>query len=399
MLTYIRFWFFESRNNPTTAPLAAWFNGGPGCSSMIGLFQENGPCHFVNGATEPSLNQYSFNEFANMIYVDQPISVGFSYGTDDVVSTFTAAPEVWKLFQAFLAAFPQYESRDFGIFTESYGGHYGPEFAHYIQDQNTGIKNGSVQGENINLVALGINNGLIDDSLQEEAYIDFALNNTYRQLITQSQASRFRSALNSQCLPALKQCAASGSNSDCTNADNACYDAVEGPITQASDFDVYDVRLDSNADDPPETYADYLARSDVTSKIGARSKYTECPNGAYQKFSSTGDNPRSLLPELSSVVQSGIQVVVWAGDADWICNWVGNYNAAQNVAFNGQNAFRAASLAPYNVNGVESGTFKTQDNFSFLRVYKAGHEVPYYQPALALQVFKQTMSGQALSST
>lgn len=59
------FWFFESRNSPTTAPLAAWFNGGPGCSSMIGLFQENGPCHFVDGATEPSLNENSFNEFAN----------------------------------------------------------------------------------------------------------------------------------------------------------------------------------------------------------------------------------------------------------------------------------------------------------------------------------------------
>lgn len=48
---------------------------------MIGLFQENGPCHFVGSATEPTLNPYSFNEYANMLYVDQPIGVGFSYGT------------------------------------------------------------------------------------------------------------------------------------------------------------------------------------------------------------------------------------------------------------------------------------------------------------------------------
>lgn len=85
---------------------------------MIGLFQENGPCHFVNGASTPSLNPYSFNNFANMLYVDQPIGVGFSYGTDDVTSTVTAAPYVWKLLQAFYAQFPGYESRDFGIFTE-----------------------------------------------------------------------------------------------------------------------------------------------------------------------------------------------------------------------------------------------------------------------------------------
>lgn len=165
------FWFFEARSNPTTAPLAAWFNGGPGCSSMIGLFQENGPCHFVNGASMPSLNPYSFNEYANMLYVDQPIGVGFSYGTDSVTSTVTAAPYVWKLLQAFYTQFPQYENRDFGIFTESYGGHYGPEFAHYIQQQNSAIDAGSVTGQNINLVALGINNGWFDPAIQEKAYI------------------------------------------------------------------------------------------------------------------------------------------------------------------------------------------------------------------------------------
>lgn len=119
------FWFFEARNNPSTAPLVTWFNGGPGCSSMIGLFQENGPCHFENGSNEPSLNPYLWNTYANMLYIDQPIGVGFSYGTDDVSSTEQAAPYVWTLLQAFLAQFPQYESRDFGIFTESYGGHYG----------------------------------------------------------------------------------------------------------------------------------------------------------------------------------------------------------------------------------------------------------------------------------
>lgn len=58
------FWFFEARSNASSAPLALWLNGGPGCSSMIGLFQENGPCHFVNGSDEPSLNPYSWNNYA-----------------------------------------------------------------------------------------------------------------------------------------------------------------------------------------------------------------------------------------------------------------------------------------------------------------------------------------------
>jgi carboxypeptidase C (cathepsin A) len=61
------FWFFESRKYAKTAPLALWLNGGPGCSSMIGLFQENGPCTFNNGGSKPTLNPYSWNSFANMV--------------------------------------------------------------------------------------------------------------------------------------------------------------------------------------------------------------------------------------------------------------------------------------------------------------------------------------------
>lgn len=65
-----------------------------------------------------------------MIYIDEPIGTGFSYGNDTVFGTVSAAPYVWKLLQVFFTQFPKYESRDFGLFTESYGGHYGPgEFA------------------------------------------------------------------------------------------------------------------------------------------------------------------------------------------------------------------------------------------------------------------------------
>ena len=73
------FWFFEARNSPTTAPLATWFNGGPGCSSMIGLFQENGPCQFYNGASTPSLNPYSFNNYANSKNLLAMILPGYAY--------------------------------------------------------------------------------------------------------------------------------------------------------------------------------------------------------------------------------------------------------------------------------------------------------------------------------
>ena len=264
---------------------------------MIGLFQENGPCHFVNGASQPSLNPYSFNEVANMLYVDQPIGTGFSYGTDSVTSTVTAAPYVWTFLQAFYASFPQYENRNFGIFTESYGGHYGPEFADYFESQNAAIAKGTVTGEKIDLIALGINNGWFDPTLQYKAYVDFSYNNTYKPIITAAQHTTYTNTYNSKCVPALNKCISSGSNANCESADNTCYGDIEGPLSETSanggvaayDFDVYDIREPSNDPYPPETYSSYLLQPSVTSAIGAKATYTECPNAPYNKFAATGD--------------------------------------------------------------------------------------------------------------
>ena len=85
--------------------------------------------------------------------------------------------------------------------------------------------------------------------------------------------------------------------------------------------------------------------------------------------------------------------------ADWICNTAGVQAVAARIQFAQSAQFNAAPLKPYTVNGVQYGTFKTAGKLSFLNVFKAGHEVPAYQPVVALQAFIQTMSRQALKST
>jgi carboxypeptidase C (cathepsin A) len=84
------------------------------------------------------------------------------------------------------------------------------------------------------------------------------------------------------------------------------------------------------------------------------------------------------LSALSDVVKSGVTTLIWAGDADWICNWFGGQAAAEAIVYTGQTQFKAKSLTSYTVNGTAGGTFKTVSNLSFLRVFGAGHEVPYY---------------------
>lgn len=173
---HIFFWFFEARNqNASEAPLTVWINGGPGSSSMIGLFQENGPCGVdIDGNVYN--NPYSWSNVSNMLYIDQPTQVGFSYSipvpgyTDpnsgDIITlpnatcpdyaesfgtcatysypnetltantTAGAAPNFWKTLQGFMGVFPQYSRNSFHFSTESYGGHYGPVFNEYIETQN-----------------------------------------------------------------------------------------------------------------------------------------------------------------------------------------------------------------------------------------------------------------------
>jgi cathepsin A (carboxypeptidase C) len=80
LVRHLFFYFFESRNDPEKDDVMLWTNGGPGGSSSLGLFMELGPCTLVRknhgkgreGEIRTMLNQYSWNELANMFFIDQP---------------------------------------------------------------------------------------------------------------------------------------------------------------------------------------------------------------------------------------------------------------------------------------------------------------------------------------
>ncbi|KAK0671725.1 putative carboxypeptidase S1 [Cercophora samala] len=399
------FWFFESRNSPATAPLALWLNGGPGCSSMLGLFVEHGPCHFPDGSpvgSDPVLNEESWNSYANMLYLDQPAGVGFSYGTPEVNSTTQGSVYVWTFLQVFFAAKPELSNSPFGLFTESYGGHYGPDIVRFIQEQNKAVDQNITSAVKIDIIALGINNGWVDPKLQFPAYLDFGLTNNYRQLLNQPQYTTGMDLYNQQCIPALQNCTVTtGTPSDCNNAYATCYDSLGLFVVELQRFDLYDVRRVDERTGIPGTamYREYLGRSDVKNAIGALGNYAECSDRAWDLFDSTGDPSRSFLGELSEVAQSGVRVLLWAGDADYLCNWMGNLAVANAIDYSGQLDFVKRGVSAYEVNGTSFGEFKTVENLSWLRVYNAGHLVSSNQPQAALQAFRQTMENRPLEAT
>lgn len=388
----------------------AYFEGGPGDSSEYGLFTQHGPCHFIDNQSEPSLNPYSFNNRVNMLYIDQPVGVGFSYGNTTINSTKAAAPHVWNALQMFFTSFPEYEERNFGILTYSYGGHYGPEFSRYILAQNAAIKNGIARGTHINLTALLATNSWFDASIQEKSDIEFAYNNTYRQLINGSFHDELLSRYNNDVKPACDLCAATGTISDCSDAFEKYSDEIDDPLeaaitTRFPAFNQEDVRAASK--EAPLTHEDFLSREDVKKAIGARVDYLGQSEATLKAFQATGDgrhslsstrasmfvltgrrDARSFLGELSEIVRAGVKVLIWTGDTDSVCDWQGTLEVANTVEWDHRNEFASRSLEPYTVNGTEKGTSKHVENLTFMRVFEAGHDLAFYRqcnPALGLR--------------
>lgn len=75
--------FVESQNDPSTDPVLIWFNGGPGCSSLLGFMQENGPLIYDDDTNEISMNEQSWNQKANVLYIESPAGVGYSLAATD----------------------------------------------------------------------------------------------------------------------------------------------------------------------------------------------------------------------------------------------------------------------------------------------------------------------------
>ncbi|KAK4965231.1 hypothetical protein LTR28_003502, partial [Elasticomyces elasticus] len=228
-------WFFKSRKDPKNAPLAIWMNGGPGSSLMIGLLSGNGACNIKPDSNSSTLNPWSWNNEVNMLYIDQPVQTGLSYdtltnGTVDITDsaasvtvadfsagvptqnntflvgafpsqdtnstangTANAARAIWHFAQVWFQTFPDYKPNDdrISIWTESYGGRYGPAFTAFFEEQNMKIANGTWKEAGamhyLHLDTLGIVNGCIDLQVQEPSYAEMAYNNTYGiQAINQS---------------------------------------------------------------------------------------------------------------------------------------------------------------------------------------------------------------------
>uniref|UniRef100_A0A7S2REC6 Carboxypeptidase n=1 Tax=Mucochytrium quahogii TaxID=96639 RepID=A0A7S2REC6_9STRA len=373
------FWFFESRNDPVNDPVTLWMTGGPGCSSGIALFAENGPCHVNEHGDGTINNQYSWNERSNMIYIDQPGGTGFSYGKDDHFEKgVTADMDIFV--REFMRKFAQFRENQFFIFGESYGGHYVPSTAHRI------FENNKASDLKINLAGVAVGNGLTDPYIQYSYYARMAFNSTTVPARVSKKTFKKMAKKTPSCLSEIEKCNhPNHPKKDCLKALNQCNKDLVVPYTSTG-YNVYDMRRKCKGCTNNFTNVEkFLNSKRVQNILGVHKKWQSCNKGVYKDMSA--DFTRSYAWTVPALLEAGIPVLIYAGDCDYICNWMGNKAWTLALKWSGQDDFQAAQDTPWMVQDEQAGIMRSANGFTFLQFFQAGHMVPKDQPEFSQAMF------------
>ncbi|KIK04018.1 hypothetical protein K443DRAFT_676325 [Laccaria amethystina LaAM-08-1] len=415
---HLFFWFFESRNSPADAPLILWLNGGPGCSSSTGLLFELGPCNIADNGKNVTHNPYSWNSDANIIFLDQPVNVGFSYADDGttVSSSPVAGKDVYAFLELFLNRFPKYSTQPFHLAAESYGGTYAPNFANTIYKANKELQlTPNANLKHINLASVILANGLTDAYTQMGSVADYACDGPYPVYDDPEgpQCYALRSKIPT-CQRLIKSCYQFNSKFTCVPAVLYCNSQLFGPLMQTG-RNPYDVRRQCDrAKDGNLCYRQmgwieaWMNEPKNKVALGANPDRTfaSCNMEVNQAFTMNGDgmhNSALLLPDL---INDGIRLLVYAGNADLMCNYIGNERWVELLQTKFHKEFSETKSVPWST--LESGRIAgevrsaggggfTAGNITYVNVHEAGHMVPFDQPEAALDLITRWITDVPLS--
>ncbi|GFP96057.1 serine carboxypeptidase-like 48 [Phtheirospermum japonicum] len=356
------YYFFEARQNKEKAPVVVWLTGGPGCSSSIALFYENGPFKLTKNWSLV-WNQYGWDQESNIIFIDQPTGTGFSYSTDDDDIRNTseeAAVDFYDFIQH-----PEYVKNDFYITGESYAGHYIPAFAARVHNAN---KN------------------------KQGIHINFKM-----KLINQSQYNYLKKPVK-DCLKEVKYACVRGTHYNLTACAQTYIDCdvIYRTIMDLNNgLNPYDIRKNCRG------YLCYnlsgmesfLNQTSVKKALGVDEdiEFVSCSDYVFDAM--LGDQMMNHAVYIPELLQDGIKLLVYAGEYDFICNWLGNFIWVAEMQWWGHKGFWWARYVPFNVDGVNAGSIKRYGPLTFVKVKDAGHLVPMDQPKVALQMLRRWTKG------
>ncbi|XP_054799488.1 serine carboxypeptidase 1-like [Prosopis cineraria] len=369
------YYFVESPYNPSAKPLVLWLNGGPGCSSLgYGAMQELGPFRVNSNGKTLFLNEYSWNNVANMLFLESPAGVGFSYSNtssnyDEAGDKFTAK-DAYVFLINWLERFPQYKSRDFFITGESYAGHYVPQLAYTIL-----VHNKHKPKTIINLKGIAIGNpwSWVDDDTSLKGVYDYFWTHALNSDETHEAIDKhcdFGSHISEECVNSINKAYQEIGNIDQYN--------IYAPICHNTSLRNGQPGSVNNFDPCSENYVKaYLNNLKVQQALHAvPTNWTHC-----RKYKWT-DRPSGILPTTKHLIASHIRFWIYSGDTDGIVPTISTRYSIKRLNLPVQVSWR-----PWYSGNEVGGYVEQYEGLSFVTVRGAGHEVPSWKPARALTLF------------
>ncbi|KAJ4706686.1 Carboxypeptidase [Melia azedarach] len=393
------YYFVEAEAEAASKPLVLWLTGGPGCSSIgAGAFCEHGP--FKPSGEILLKNEYSWNKAANMLYLDSPAGVGFSYSADksfyNSVDDEITARDNLVFLERWFTKFPEYKNRDFFITGESYAGHYVPQLAQLIVQSK----------KKFNLKGIAIGNPLLEFNTDFNSRSEFFWSHG---LISDSTYELSTSVCN---YSQIRRQAQSGSLTPvCSQVNNQISREISRFV------DTYDVTLDV-------CLSSVLSQSKMLNKLQEKEIVDVCVEDETVKYLNRKDVQEALHAKLVGVTtwtvcsdvlryemqnlevptiyvlgklaKSGIRVLVYSGDQDSVIPLTGTRmlvnRLAKEIGLNTTIPYRAW----FEGRQVAGWTQVYGDIISYATIRGASHEAPFSQPERSLVLFEAFLRGKPL---
>ncbi|XP_044475101.1 serine carboxypeptidase-like 42 [Mangifera indica] len=401
------YYFVEAEVDPQKKPLSLWLNGGPGCSSIGGgAFTELGPFYPSGDGRGLRRNKMSWNRASNLLFVESPAGVGWSYSNttaDYTCGDDSTAKDMVTFFLNWYKKFPEYKSRELFLTGESYAGHYIPQLTSVLLDYNarsTGFK--------FNIKGVAIGNPLLKLDRDTQATYEFFW--SHGMISDEVGLAIMNKCDFDDYVFASPHNMSEWCDSAISEANNIVGDYINN----------YDVLLDVCY--PSIVEQELRLRKVATKKsLGVdvcmsferrfyfnlpevqkalHANRTKLPYGwsmcsSVLNYSDTDGNI-NMLPLLKRIVQNGIPVWVFSGDQDSVVPLLGSRTLIRELAQD----LKFPVTVPYGAwfhKGQVGGWATEYGNLlTFATVRGAAHMVPYAQPSRALHLFSSFVRGRRL---
>jgi len=437
---YLFYWLFAPpEKHMEDAPLLIWLNGGPGCSSMDGLFLENGPLRLVyeNSEWTMKINPHSWhNAPAWVLYIDQPVGTGLSFTKS---KNYCKSDEAIDIdFHYFLQEFMLFHkdtfltdksttvdgipklNRELYFSGESHAGHYIPSMIDFILQQNDKLKDTSDATKKewprveIPVAGAAIGNGWVDPYHQyaaaEAAYgmglIDLAQKSNFDSMEKECQNQMDAGSLSAGvCFGLLddiiSESHGSSSSVKVSQYDNRLWESKYSSRSFPPGHKDVETYLGGKATEMPPmagfTYTDVLDAIHA-SESAKYQKFRECTDPPFMALKH--QDGLGVTDEVVRILDhpSNVRLLFFNGVNDLICNHVGNEKFLDLLPWKKANKWTLAKRFSWDggrdsgVLGPPAGYIKEYENLSFLKILESGHMVPMDQPEASLVMMQTFMS-------